>query len=86
MGHPLAQNGAALAPFRANGAHPSNIYIIDTTTDHITMEAEKHNFRPQHTNLCGAWCGGLRRFAEACGALRTIAAHKIRMRKVAEAL
>ena len=23
MGHPLAQNGAALAPFRANGAHPS---------------------------------------------------------------
>ena len=22
MGHPLAQNGAALAPFRANGAHP----------------------------------------------------------------
>ena len=26
MGHPLARNGAALAPFRANGAHPS-IYI-----------------------------------------------------------
>ena len=51
-----------------------------------TMEAEKHNFRPQHTNLCGARCGGLRRFAEACGALRTIAAHKIRMRKVAERL
>ena len=24
MGHPLARNGAALAPFRANGAHPSN--------------------------------------------------------------
>ena len=24
MGHPLAQNGAALAPFRANGAHPSS--------------------------------------------------------------
>ena len=23
MGHPLARNGAALAPFRANGAHPS---------------------------------------------------------------
>ena len=23
MGHPLAQNGAALAPFRANGTHPS---------------------------------------------------------------
>ena len=23
MGHPLAQNG--LAPFRANGAHPSNM-------------------------------------------------------------
>ena len=23
MGHPLAQNGAAFAPFRANGAHPS---------------------------------------------------------------
>ena len=23
MGHPLAQNGAALAPFRANRAHPS---------------------------------------------------------------
>ena len=39
------------------------------------MEAEKYNFRPQHTNLCGAWCGGLRRSAEACGALRTIAAH-----------
>ena len=23
MGHPLARNGAALAPFRANRAHPS---------------------------------------------------------------
>ena len=23
MGHPLARNGAALAPFRAKGAHPS---------------------------------------------------------------
>ena len=23
MGNPLARNGAALAPFRANGAHPS---------------------------------------------------------------
>ena len=23
MGHLLARNGAALAPFRANGAHPS---------------------------------------------------------------
>ena len=32
MGHPLAQNGAALAPFRANGAHPSNIqYTIYNT-------------------------------------------------------
>ena len=32
MGHPLAQNGAengaALAPFRANGAHPSYIYSV----------------------------------------------------------
>ena len=29
MGHPLARNGAALAPFRANGAHPSYyLYII----------------------------------------------------------
>ena len=27
MGHPLAQNGAALAPFRANGAHPSIIAL-----------------------------------------------------------
>ena len=26
MGHPLAQNGAALASFRANGAHPSLYY------------------------------------------------------------
>ena len=48
MGHPLARNGAALAPFRANGAHPSLLYIIDTTTDHITpcsrMRARgKHN-------------------------------------------
>ena len=25
MGHPLARNGAALAPFRANGAHPSHM-------------------------------------------------------------
>ena len=25
MGHPLARNGATLAPFRANGAHPSII-------------------------------------------------------------
>ena len=23
VGHPLAQNGVALAPFRADGAHPS---------------------------------------------------------------
>ena len=31
MGHPLARNGAALAPFRANGAHPSfisNVCVI----------------------------------------------------------
>ena len=28
MGHPLAQNGAALAPFRANGAHPSYFDIL----------------------------------------------------------
>ena len=28
MGHPLARNGAAIAPFRANGAHPSIIIII----------------------------------------------------------
>ena len=27
MGHPLARNGAVLAPFRANGAHPSLISI-----------------------------------------------------------
>ena len=25
MGHPLARNGAVLAPFRANGAHPSSL-------------------------------------------------------------
>ena len=25
MGHPLARNGAVLAPFRANGAHPSHM-------------------------------------------------------------
>ena len=31
MGHPLARNGAALAPFRANGAHPSyNIQSISS--------------------------------------------------------
>ena len=30
MGHPLAQNGAALAPFRANGAHPS-LYFLFTS-------------------------------------------------------
>ena len=30
MGHPLARNGAALAPFRANGAHPS--YIVKPNT------------------------------------------------------
>ena len=29
MGHPLARNGAALAPFRANGAHPS--YSVPST-------------------------------------------------------
>ena len=28
MGHPLARNGAALAPFRANGAHPSTLDIL----------------------------------------------------------
>ena len=27
MGHPLARNGAALAPFRANGAHPSSNHL-----------------------------------------------------------
>ena len=26
MGNPLARNGAALAPFRANRAHPSNVH------------------------------------------------------------
>ena len=30
MGHPLARNGAALAPFRANRAHPSIIVIVVT--------------------------------------------------------
>ena len=34
MGHPLARNGAALAPFRANGAHPS--YIIQSKSNHLT--------------------------------------------------
>ena len=29
MCHPLARNGAALAPFRANGAHPSYIHITN---------------------------------------------------------
>ena len=28
MGHPLTRNGAALAPFRANGAHPSYFDIL----------------------------------------------------------
>ena len=28
MGHPLAQNGAALAPFCANGAHPSILRFV----------------------------------------------------------
>ena len=30
MGHPLARNGAALAPFRANGAHPSYVLRMRT--------------------------------------------------------
>ena len=34
MGHPLARNGAALAPFRANGAHPRvNSCIYDLMLD-----------------------------------------------------
>ena len=37
MGHPLARNGAALAPFRANGAHPSH-------------EIHKFNMRVQNKN------------------------------------
>ena len=28
MGHPLARNGAALAPFRAKGAHPSYYHFL----------------------------------------------------------
>ena len=41
------------------------------------MEAEKDNFRPQHNNLCGAWCGGLRRFADNCGAQNSYAEIRI---------
>ena len=32
MGHPLARNGAALAPFCANGAHPSSNHMTSTFT------------------------------------------------------
>ena len=32
MGHPLARNGAVLAPFRANGAHPSSTTYAGSCT------------------------------------------------------
>ena len=32
MGHPLARNGAALTPFRANGAHPSSTTYAGSCT------------------------------------------------------
>ena len=31
MGHPLVQHGASLAPFCANGAHPSVYMFFDST-------------------------------------------------------
>ena len=37
MGHPLARNGAALAPFRANGAHPSYFDISTTYAGSCTL-------------------------------------------------
>ena len=40
MGHPLAQNGAALAPFRANGAHPS-IYIYNKNAHALTRRSTR---------------------------------------------
>ena len=41
MCHPLAQNGAALAPFRANGAHPSDIKQLLATNSLLRMRRVK---------------------------------------------
>ena len=37
MGHPLARNGAALAPFRANGAQPSLHIILLVCVLYVTL-------------------------------------------------
>ena len=51
MGHPLAQNGAALAPFRANGAHPSHrLYRLrnrDWKRPFNLLEAGVHNAKAE---------------------------------------
>ena len=44
MGHPLAQSGAALAPFRANGAHTSSVHLVITPCAHAQQ---------------GLWCPGV---------------------------
>ena len=36
MGHPLARNGAAIAPFRANGAHPSTSCMPSSPKEYIS--------------------------------------------------
>ena len=41
MGHPLARNGAALAPLRANGAHPIVLYTYDSKN-----QKQKHSQEP----------------------------------------
>ena len=46
MGHPLARNGAALAPFRANGAHPSGTEVCRLVVTNLRREfAHARNFQ-----------------------------------------
>ena len=54
MGHPLAQNGAALAPFRANGAHPSIYYPLQVPCQLGVVGVVKTD-QPDHVQVISDW-------------------------------
>ena len=63
MGNPLAQNGAALAPFRANGAHLSMyLYFLNHRSEDIEtvyMGADKPTLRSYVKKMMEIYCSVL---------------------------
>ena len=63
MGHPLARNGAELAPFRANGAHPSSTAEQSPLTVDFQLVVQKSRRESAHART---WAGILNRKFCAC--------------------